>query len=203
MQSPDPLRAARRLRRATASDRHTACARGQEQLTTSTADTLSDQARNPQLRNRASSQLPFKVRMKMKQILVLFAALLAFSVNAATLVPIQLLNPAGSSSGGVITSTGLSTAPAWNSSPPSRRLLQPPQRLARTQRRLLLQHSYRRTLSHRVPRRLPRQNIVGVTNGTNAAAGSVGEYLDGLCRTFWQPNGTTQSVGGARLLTPG
>lgn len=46
----------------------------------------------------------------------LFAALLlalTSSVFAATLTPIQLLNPAGSTSGQVIRSTGPSTAPAW------------------------------------------------------------------------------------------
>ncbi|AHI64094.1 hypothetical protein [Burkholderia thailandensis] len=51
----------------------------------------------------------------MKRILV--SALLALSSLAfgATLAPIQLLNPAGSTSGQAIVSTGPSTAPAWGS----------------------------------------------------------------------------------------
>ncbi|CAB3643914.1 hypothetical protein [Trinickia soli] len=46
---------------------------------------------------------------------LLTAALLALSsaVFAATTVPVQLLNPAASTSGQVISSTGPSTAPAW------------------------------------------------------------------------------------------
>lgn len=52
----------------------------------------------------------------MKRILAcLSAALFAFGANAATLLPIQLLNPAGSTSGQAIISTGASTAPAWSS----------------------------------------------------------------------------------------
>jgi hypothetical protein len=54
----------------------------------------------------------------MKRILVLLsAALIALSASAATLVPIQLLNPAGSTSGQAIISTGASTAPAWGGVP--------------------------------------------------------------------------------------
>lgn len=50
----------------------------------------------------------------MKKLLVILA-LFAASVHAATLVPIQLLNPAGSTSGQTILSTGASTSPAWGS----------------------------------------------------------------------------------------
>lgn len=50
----------------------------------------------------------------MKRILTgALAALIAFSAHAATLTPIQLLNPAGSTSGQAIVSTGATTAPAW------------------------------------------------------------------------------------------
>jgi hypothetical protein len=48
----------------------------------------------------------------MKKLLFLLA-LLAGVANAATLTPIQLISPAGSASGQVITSTGASTAPTW------------------------------------------------------------------------------------------
>lgn len=41
------------------------------------------------------------------------ALLLAGATEAATLSPIQLLNPAGSAAGQAIISTGVSTAPAW------------------------------------------------------------------------------------------
>ncbi len=40
-------------------------------------------------------------------------ALASLALNAATLSPIQLLNPAGSTAGQAIVSTGSSTAPAW------------------------------------------------------------------------------------------
>lgn len=54
----------------------------------------------------------------MKRILAcLSAALFAFGASAATLLPIQLLNPAGSTSGQTIVSTGTSTAPAWGGVP--------------------------------------------------------------------------------------
>lgn len=42
------------------------------------------------------------------------AALIALSAHAATLTPIQSLNPAGSTSGQFITSSGPTTAPAWS-----------------------------------------------------------------------------------------
>jgi hypothetical protein len=50
----------------------------------------------------------------MKRILLsALLAALSFGVNAATLNPVQLLNPAGSTSGQAVISTGPSTAPAW------------------------------------------------------------------------------------------
>jgi hypothetical protein len=50
----------------------------------------------------------------MKRLLTgLLAILCALSAGAATLTPIQLLNPAGSTSGQAIVSTGSGTAPAW------------------------------------------------------------------------------------------
>jgi hypothetical protein len=48
----------------------------------------------------------------MKKLLSLLA-LLASAAHAATLTPIQLISPAGSTSGQVITSTGTATAPTW------------------------------------------------------------------------------------------
>lgn len=49
----------------------------------------------------------------MKKIFVIFLSALCFSAFGATLNPIQLLNPTGSSSGQAIVSTGASSAPAW------------------------------------------------------------------------------------------
>lgn len=50
----------------------------------------------------------------MKRLLIgALAALFSTVTFAATFTPIQLLNPAGSTSGQVIASTGASTAPAW------------------------------------------------------------------------------------------
>lgn len=51
----------------------------------------------------------------MKRILAgVTAALLAFSANAASLYPLGLMNPVGSTSGQVIVSTGPTTAPTWS-----------------------------------------------------------------------------------------
>lgn len=50
----------------------------------------------------------------MKRLLTAALLALSSSVFAATLNPIQLLNPAGSTAGQVIVSTGASTAPAWS-----------------------------------------------------------------------------------------
>jgi hypothetical protein len=49
----------------------------------------------------------------MKRYLFIALGLLATIANAATTVPVQLLNPAGSSSGQAVVSTGPSTAPGW------------------------------------------------------------------------------------------
>lgn len=49
----------------------------------------------------------------MKKILSTFIALFACAAFGATTVPVQLLNPTGSSSGQAIVSTGASSAPAW------------------------------------------------------------------------------------------
>jgi hypothetical protein len=49
----------------------------------------------------------------MKRLLALSLLLLSSLTFGATLTPIQLLNPVGSTSGQVITSTGPTTAPAW------------------------------------------------------------------------------------------
>ncbi|MFM0357949.1 hypothetical protein PQR12_31040 [Paraburkholderia nemoris] len=49
-----------------------------------------------------------------KRILACAIALVSVSSIAATLSPIQLLNPAGSTSGQAIVSTGASSAPAWS-----------------------------------------------------------------------------------------
>lgn len=49
----------------------------------------------------------------MKRLIIFLAALLCAAAHATTLNPIQLLNPAGSTSGQAIVSTGASTAPAW------------------------------------------------------------------------------------------
>lgn len=50
----------------------------------------------------------------MKKILLCLAFLISGATGAATLSPVQLLNPAGSTSGQAIVSTGPSTAPAWS-----------------------------------------------------------------------------------------
>lgn len=52
---------------------------------------------------------------KLKYFLLLAGAMLATLSGAATLAPIQLLNPAGSTAGQAIVSTGPSSAPGWGS----------------------------------------------------------------------------------------
>lgn len=54
-----------------------------------------------------------KMRSVMKRLLAIALALFCATSFGATLNPIQLLNPAGSTSGQVIASTGPTTAPAW------------------------------------------------------------------------------------------
>lgn len=49
----------------------------------------------------------------MKKIIGIFLALFCAAAFGATTVPVQLLNPAGSSSGQTIVSTGASSAPGW------------------------------------------------------------------------------------------
>lgn len=49
----------------------------------------------------------------MKKVLLFLSACLALSAQAATTTPVQLLNPAGSTAGQAIVSTGPSTAPGW------------------------------------------------------------------------------------------
>jgi hypothetical protein len=51
----------------------------------------------------------------MKRLIAFLAIALSLGASAATLNPVQLLNPAGSSSGQAIISTGSSSAPAWSS----------------------------------------------------------------------------------------
>jgi C1q domain len=51
----------------------------------------------------------------MKRIISILLSLCAASAFSATLVPVQLLNPTGSSNGQAIVSTGSSSAPAWGS----------------------------------------------------------------------------------------
>jgi hypothetical protein len=49
----------------------------------------------------------------MKRIFFAALALVSIATSAATLAPVQLINPAGSTSGQAIVSTGASSAPAW------------------------------------------------------------------------------------------
>lgn len=50
----------------------------------------------------------------MKKLILAIFALIASTAFATTTVPVQLLNPTGSSSGQAIVSTGSSSAPAWS-----------------------------------------------------------------------------------------
>ncbi|MCW3611320.1 hypothetical protein, partial [Burkholderia cenocepacia] len=46
-------------------------------------------------------------------LLAICTAVTAATASAATLYPVQLLNPAGSTAGQAVVSTGPSSAPAW------------------------------------------------------------------------------------------
>lgn len=121
----------------------------------------------------------------MKRLLI--AALLALSSIAfgATLNPVQLLNPAGSTSGQAIVSTGASTAPAWANVPVANvtgaaPLASPtftgtPAAPTATAGTSTTQIATTAFVSASPTITTP--NIVGVTNGAASAAGSVGQLL--------------------------
>jgi hypothetical protein len=91
---------------------------------------------------------------------LLIAAAISIGASAATLLPIQLLDPTGSTSGQAIISTGTSSSPAWGA----------PSIPAGTT--------------------IPTPNITGVTNGTAAAAGSVGEIITSTVTAVSLTSGT-------------
>lgn len=146
----------------------------------------------------------------MKKILAALLALVSSLAFGATLAPVQLLNPAGSTSGQAIISSGPSTAPSWGSVPLSG--------LATQAANTVLANA---TASSAAPAAfampscsatgnalnytsgtgftcntslfssptITTPNIVGVTNASSAAAGSVGELIQSqvTTNTAWAP----------------
>lgn len=120
--------------------------------------------------------------------------------NAATTVPVQLLNPAGSSSGQTIVSTGASSAPGWASVPLSGLSTQAANTVVAnftgssavptafsmpscSGTANVLQYTSGTgitclTTLFSSPT-ITTPNITGVTNGGNATGGSIGEYPAG------------------------
>lgn len=128
----------------------------------------------------------------MKRILAfLSAALVAFSVNAATLLPIQLLNPAGSTSGQAIISTGASTAPTWGSVSAAALTGLVPVVNGGTG---VGTSTGSGSLVLGTSPTITTPNIVGVANGSNAAAGSVGEYVTATGTAVSMTNATPTNV---------
>jgi hypothetical protein len=108
----------------------------------------------------------------MKRLFALFtAAAISIGASAATLLPIQLLNPAGSTSGQAIVSTGPSTAPAWGGIAVSS--LTGLGTGVGTALATAVTGSGGIVLGTSPTVTTP--NIVGVTNGSSASAGSLGE----------------------------
>jgi hypothetical protein len=109
----------------------------------------------------------------MKRLFV--AALLALSTAAfgATTVPVQLLNPTGSTAGQAIVSTGPSSAPAWGSaSVPIAHITGLGTGVSSA---LAATVTGSGGIVLATSPTIATPTIIGVTNGSNAAAGSVGE----------------------------
>lgn len=160
----------------------------------------------------------------MKRISALFFALYATMVSAATLSPVQLLNPAGSTVGQTIVSNGAGSAPTWQSVPASG--------LATQAANTILGNG---TASTAAPTALPipscstttsalqwtsgtgyscgtsfanlggatftgaitpsqTAGIVGTTTNNNANAGSVGEYLTATTTNTAMTNGVAANM---------
>ena len=83
----------------------------------------------------------------MKRLFISLFSAASICAHAATNLPIQLISPVGSTSGQAIVSTGASSAPAWTA-----------------------------VVGASSPT-ITTPNIIGVTNTSNAAAGSVGEVI--------------------------
>lgn len=134
----------------------------------------------------------------MKKIFVFLISLVCVSAFGATLVPVQLLNPTGSSSGQAIVSTGASSAPAWGgigvngiaaiaantvlanatgSSAAPTAFAMPSCSAAGNALAYTSGTGITCNTSLFSSPTITTPNITGVTNGGNAAAGIVGEYV--------------------------
>jgi len=107
-------------------------------------------------------------------------------LSAATLTPIQLLNPAGSTAGQAIISTGPSTAPAWST--PS---LAAPGPIGNTTPST---GAFTALSATGAITPSSTAGIVGTTTNNNAAAGSVGEYVESQVSTVAITSGATINV---------
>lgn len=108
---------------------------------------------------------------------------LAFSValsQAATLVPVQLLNPAGSAANQAIVSTGASSAPAWAAIVNSVAGRSGAVTLAVADvsgAAPLASPTFTGTVTIPTGANITKPNIVGTATNDNAAAGNIGEYI--------------------------
>ncbi|MFM0020921.1 hypothetical protein [Paraburkholderia azotifigens] len=147
----------------------------------------------------------------MKRILIaVFATLAVAFGQAATLSPVQLLNPTGSTSGQAIVSTGPSTAPAWGGvgvggiaaiaantvlanaagTSASPTAFSMPSCSSATS---VLQYTsgtgFTCSSAFLTSPTITTPNIVGVTNGSAAAAGQVGEIICAQVTNGGSPTG--------------
>jgi hypothetical protein len=117
----------------------------------------------------------------MKRILAgLALAVSAALSHAATLNPIQLLNPTGSTSGQAIVSTGASSAPAWSSIVNTVAGRSGAVTLTNSDvsgSAPLASPTFTGTVTIPPAANITAPNIIGTISGGNAAAGSVGEYV--------------------------
>ncbi len=134
----------------------------------------------------------------MKKIIGAFIALYSAFAFSATLSPIQLLNPAGSTSGQAIVSTGASSAPAWggiglngiaaiaantvlanatgtSASPTA--FSMPSCSSAASVLQYTSGTGFTCSSAFLTSPTITTPNIVGTATNNNAAAGSVGEYI--------------------------
>ena len=124
----------------------------------------------------------------MKRILSVILAFYAASALCATTLPVQLINPVGSTSGQVITSTGASSAPAWSSLPATVTGLTAGTGIA------VSSSTGNVTVSIPAGATITTPNITGVTSGSAAAAGSVGEVKTATGTAVSLTNSTVANI---------
>jgi hypothetical protein len=135
----------------------------------------------------------------MKKLFLAFLSLVASTAFGATLVPVQLLNPTGSSSGQAIVSSGSSSAPAWGgvglngiAAIPANTVLGNATGSSASPTAISTTGSGSVVLGTSPTITTP--NIQGVTNGAAAPSGSVGQIVTSTASSSAYTTGTTVNV---------